>query len=566
MKDILIKRINKDPNNGYNPYELPLKDYEINSPQIINLSQSCVRGNRYYFSLIDSRLDGIDSPCVGVKLPEIKGKGSVRFIDYPGLKLIKSFEINVNSKLVIKLNGIDIYSAYHSPNTFKDDSIVGHREDYCNYKKGDHLDHTLFNSIDLFVPIFTQFDRSPPHTILRTPKNAKIEFVIELNSITDILSYDREFYNESLDMIRNLTPEIKMSIRAYNIQTPTKIEDKFIELNEFSHIREELFSSEAKDEFFTNTFKSISEIGWFCKTDQFTKQFFISHPGFNANEKDYINAFRKRLFPDLIRISDDIDKFKDDFPEDANFVFVENNGYHEFDNLNKCKILIRNIPKTHKIWFHTNILEFNRSCRTDNYNISKKFKYILGDYIKEENRILPLEIIDDLCIEDVSVPVDLWNHKYNTAGKDLRSYSSKIKDVYVNEPYIFGFDFVAKELGFEKDTTIKAGPSERIVENNRFNFYASYFGYNHGRSYYFLENNKFPCIGNSNFNVHNLLINKPSTLDYNKDKNILSCSIEVKWKNFNDNNPLKLVKKTLYIFIKKIVKVKYLNNNIEIVE
>lgn len=565
MKDILIKNIVVDNKNN-DIYRIPIKDLPINCPQIVNLSQSYIRGCRYHFNIIDSRLDGIDFPCVGIKIPEIKGKGSIRYTDYPGLKLIKSFEININGKSILKLSGFDIFSSYFSPNVYKDDTIVGHREDYCNYKKGKHLDYTIFNQLDLFIPIFTQFDKSPPHSILRIPKNNRVEFVVEIGQLTDIISYDREFASESLSLIEKIIPEVKLLVRVYNIQSSYQIEDKYIEENNFSHIRDEYYSVNPKEEFFTNTFKKITEIGWFCKTSQFNNMYFISHPGYNATEKDYIISFRNRIFPDLIRISESFENFKDEYPGGSVFVNIENNTSYKFDNLNYCKIIIRNVPKNNKIWFHTNVLEFNRGGRSDNYNISKKFKYILGDYIKEENRIIPLEIIDELNIEDVSIPVDLWDHTYNTAGKDLRSYKSKKYDVLIYEPYIFGLDFVSKNIGFEKDTTVKAGPSERIIENNKYNFYLPYFGYNHFRNYYFLEKYKYPCIGNANFNIANILLNQPSSLDFNKEKNILNCSVEVKWKDFDENHPLKLVKKSLNVFIKKVKKLRYTKDCIEVIE
>lgn len=563
MKDLLIKKLSSDFKQD--PYVLPLKDVDINCPQVINLSQSYMRGNRYYFNIIDSRLDAIDSPCIGIRIPEIKGKGLLRFTDYPGLKLIKSFEINVNGHQILKMNGFDIYSAYFAPNIYRDDTIVGHRSDYCNYKKGNHLDHTIFSAIDLFVPIFTQFERAPPHTILRIPRNNKVEFIVEIGNLTDILSYNREFSEDSLSVIKNIVPDIKMLIRAYNIQSQTKIEDRYIEENNFTHVREDSYQT-TKDEFFTNTFKSITEIGWFCKTNQFTKQYFISHPGFDATEKDYINAFRSRILPDIVRIADDDTKFLHLYPEGSKFASVDNNTCYEFDNLNKCKILIRNVPKNCKIWFHTNILEFNRGGRSDSYNISKKFKYILGDYIKEADKIVPIEIIDELTIEDVSIPIDIWTHKYNTAGRDLRSYVSKNDDLLINEPYIYGLDFVTKNIGFEKDTTVKAGPSERIVENTKFNFFMTYFGYYHSRSYYFMDKNRYPCIGSANFNIHNTIVNKPSALESIKEKNILNCSVEVKWREYDENHPLGLIQKALHVFIKRIKKIKYGKDSLEIVE
>lgn len=561
MKDILIKNLNV--NNIENDiYRFKLRDSIINCPQTVSLSPCSKRNNKYVFKIVDSRLDGFDSLVLGVRLPEIKGKGNIRFVDYPGLKLIKNFEIKINNKSILKLSGFDIFTNYFSPDVYKIDSATGHRSDYCNFKRGYHIDHTIFEQLDIVVPIFTQFGKTLPHSIFRVPKSGKVEFLVELNDLVDILSFDREFHEESISLIENLfLSDIKILVRTYNIQSSFPIEDKYIEENEFS--RDDIYSTVPREEFFTNSFKTISEIGWFCKTDQFTKKFFISHPGFNASEKDFITEFKNSLLQDLVRVSES-DGFKDEFPREAKFVCLENNELHKFDNLNFCKIIIRNMPKNHKIWFHVNILEFNRGGNSDNYNISKKFKYILGDYIREENRIIPLEIKDDLTIEDVSVPIDLWSHQVNTAGKDLRSFKSRKNDVFVNEPYIIGFDFVSKNVGYEKDSTVKAGSSERIVENNKFSFYLPYFGYNHSRSYYFMEQNRYPCVENVNFNITNILVNKPSSLDCNSDKNILNCSVEVKWKLFKDNNPMKLVRKNLLVFIKKVRKIRYVNSSLEI--
>lgn len=566
MKDILIKQLKIDSKNN-DIYGLPIKDIDINPPQIITLSPSFTRGNKYHFQIIDSRFDAYDCHLLNITLPPIKGKGKICYSKYAGLKQIVSLEEKCNNISINTTDGLKFMNSYFSPNVYKDDFAVGNREDLCNFRKGNFPDDTIFPQTDLIVPLFKSYDKLPPHSVLRVPKNAKIEFILELTNIKDILIYDREYYENSSSYLDSIAPDIKLTIRAYNIQSPFQIEDRYIEEIYYSHVKDSDYNENPKDEYNSVPFKNITEIGWFCETKQFKNKFFIAYPGYNNDESEFIKCFRNRIFPDLIKISEEHDEsFKKNYPENANFVMINNNSEYEFDNLNKCKILIKNIPENHKIWFHTNILEFNRGYKKDHYNISKKFKYILGDYIVEENRIIPIEIIDELTIEDVSIPIDIWEHAFNTAGKDLRSFESRKHDIYINEPHIFGLDFVSKNTGFEKNATVKAGPSERILENNKSNFYFPYFGYTHHRDYYFLEPFRYPCIGNSNFNIVNTLMIKPSSLSSNKEKNILNCSVQVNWTQFSDNHPLKLIPKTLRVFVKKIKKIKYIKDNIEVIE
>jgi hypothetical protein len=560
MKKAFITELDPDEYN-LNIHSVNYRKGNFNIPQSIKIPPDDQHNNNIYkFILTDKNVEGMNNICLHIKIPEIKGVGAVCFSENFIFKLIKNFKLYINSTLIVQRNGFEFLSELKKNDRYNNIyTQIGNNKYFLDFKYGTNDDDIMFESKELMCPLMMIFDQYLQ--ILKIPYLSKIIIELELNKITDVINYNMSFKN-NIGKLSNIDLEPKLSFNLYNTKNEISY-DRYIEQSEFKD------GGDDKTENYSSSFKSITNIFWYVKSDLFLNNRFISYPGYDLSESGYINAFKNRLLEDLIVVARD-ESFKKikKFSNKCDFQKInKKTNVYKFDKVDEVKFNILNVPDDHEIYFHTNILTFNRRHREDTYNISKKFKYILGQYIKNEDRILFLEVDHSLNISDVSIPISKWESNENTAMGDLRSQESKNKDIIINDLFIFGLDFLCKDIGY-KSVTVRSGTSyDNIIDRSDNRQLLNHLAYK-DMNYSLTELGKYlePCIGFIKFNCNNIIYTEPSRFKSDETNNLRSCTINVDWSNYSDNNPKSLINKKLIVGVTHLKKLSYNDNNTLIME
>lgn len=564
MKENLIL---KDVGQSSNIYGASYRYGSYNPPQNLQFipSKPSLDNLNYEFRISNSKLEGCNKFSLIITLLEIKGVGKVAYYKNFGILAVKSFEIFINDILIKSMTSEEILMNYE-PNS-RSEKILGNTEEYCEIKEGFNDDYVIFNKFDVIIPIITCFDTVDPHTILRLNKADVLTVKVEFNPIENLIAYNRTFAQRIVTLkneFNSVGYNPQLCFQGYNTLNSNCI-------NRFIEQLEECKSKDSSTSFSTNEFSSCTSLSAFAKTDDFINKYHIAFPGLDTSEKNIINSFVQRLIRDLIVVASSEEVLKRYFPENADFIEVEDN------KVNKCQIYIENVPEDQKVFFNNKILTFSRRGNIHlEYNLSYKFKKIVGIYLpmcdkKEEERadisirddsIHFLKIEHDITILDASIPVENWDITYNESLKDMRSFKSKEDDMFINNPFIIGIDYVNKDCGF-KNILVKSGNSDILstdIYYPQINFYDN-------KLYYCpkpLDDNQYPNIGYFKFNSNPILSIEPARISSNKDINFVNFQIHPTWNEYDINNPKQLTKKYLHVFLSKLKFISYDKNTVEI--
>jgi len=567
MQRTLLTYNNRKPNQS-DVFNIHPIQGNFNPPQMLKIYPNNCDSNIYEFVVTDAALEGISNIGINLDIPEIKGIGGIRYPEDFIYKSIKKFDIFINNELILSKSGEELCWEYYNKNNNNTytEYIKGNNSQLCKFKYGKTEDDIIFDRTTIYAKLITAFDYAPPKSILRIPPSAQLKFIINMRHISEIMYYNKEFKQHSFKKIQLLSVNPCILLTAYNtLKEP--IFNRYIE--QLYYYKDITSSSNINSYYVTPEFNSITNLLFYPITDNFIDKTFVTYPDYQATEDIFIKTYVMRILEDLIQIKSNYDDTKMvGFTKLAKFVEVsETDGYMiHFNTNNACKVIIMNIPDGYKIYYHTNILTFNRRMKQDTYNISEKFSYILGYYIKEENRIMYFYdfIKHNITISDVSIPIEKWNSEENTATKDQRSKQSKNKDVIINDPFIYGYDFISKESGIEQ-VIIKQGISDTILDHNNYDS-LKYYQYNIDNIYpiTILGKHMYSCVDVLRFNVNNYLLFEPSRMVSDKSKNFRSCGLHVMWKKFDDNDPRSLIPKSLCVGITIIKQIKYDNNTVKL--
>ncbi|BAO49553.1 rifampicin resistance protein [Alphaentomopoxvirus acuprea] len=548
---------NKINSNRSNIYVTETRDGNYNIPQEFNCP--CSIENDYYICKItDNKLEGCNNFGLTITLPEIKGIGTVRYQTNFVYKLIEEFIIETidnDTNIILKKTGLEfLFDFIKQEHNYI--NIIGNNQNYCIFKTGKFSDDIIFNTCEIYIPLITIFDNSSmnPRTCLRLYPETKLQIRIKFRPFKDILIYDIKYRKNSLKNIQDVDLQPYIKFLGYNTCSD-EFRNRYIE---------ELVTSthqSNKKNYYTPEFSSITNILWYTKSDIFNNKQFISYPNYPETEESFIDSYVNRILEDLIIVDCNLDFIKKrQFSETCKFLKLKSYDEISFDVNNVCIINITNIPEGYDVYYHTNILSFNRRNSTNEYNISKKFKYILGEYLLDEDRIIFRDIKHNITIHDVSIPIEIWNAEENTSTKDLRSKKSKQKDIIINDPYIFGLDLLSKESGIFT-RSLKSSSNETICDVNSDTVNLAYY-FNCDNLYPIttITNSSYPSIFLYRFNIHNILFAEPSRLLADIEKNFRCVNITIDWKEFPDMDPRSLFPKKLIICITPIKKIIYDNN------
>ncbi|CCU55739.1 trimeric virion coat protein rifampicin res [Choristoneura biennis entomopoxvirus] len=546
-----------------NIYITETKNGKYNIPQQITCPTTFENGYAVA-SVTDIKLEGCNNFGLIITLPEIKGIGGVRYQTNFVFKLIEeciieTIDDNVKINTIIKKTGLEFLMDFRQKK--KEYSMcIGNNSDLCKFKYGKCADDIIFSSREIYFPLSFIFDNvnMNPRTCLRLYPETKLQIKIKFRQFSNILLPDMKYKKHNLKNISDVDLQPYIKFNGYNT-CGSPLKHRYVE---------ELITSEHqsnKKNYYSPEFLSITNLLWYSKSDVFNGNTFISYPNYPETEENFIDTYVKKLLTDLIVISDDENFLKSKgFSEKCKFKKIDAYDKIDFDVNNSCEINIMNVPEKFNVYYHTNILSFSRRNNPNDYNISKKFNKISGTYVHNEDKILIYEVEHTINISDVSIPLSIWNANENTSTGDLRSNKSKKSDIYVDDPFIFGLDFLSKELGIIS-RSITSSSNESIAEyNSDIVNIDSYFASDNLYTVTALSDYSKPSIFLHRFNLHNIIFVEPSRLIADAAKNFRCVNLTVDWKEFPEVDPRSLFNKHLYICMTIVKKILYDNNIISV--
>lgn len=428
--------------------------------------------NKYNILITDVRIKSFSKVEIKLTLPEIKGKGSVSYLKNYKYLLLDYFEIFIQNReepelSLYKVTGEDVLILTKN---YKNQILTNLDNMICNEKKGTYEDCIIFEEIQITIPIILEFGISNfPFFIF---PETKLRFEFKLNPITDIISYNKIFQDNSLKNLIKYYNNQDLNVQLEFINTPMDIPTDIAIKHRL--ILETKKTTGKNGTIFMNSdiFDNAFGIYFYMRSSIFNNSNkFIINLGINTKEQVLIEKWILKILKDLLVITDKDISLKENIPKEYDeksiFKKVINNRITFNKKENKyCDIFIENVPKEANIYYHTNILTFIRRYDIKNIlNISEYFTKIKGIYFSDQNKIsfLMNEIKHNIDIGIISIPVDIWNnHTYNTSTGDLRSTKSKNTDFIINNKFILGMDFLSKDKGYE-NIIIKAGKTN--IEN-----------------------------------------------------------------------------------------------------
>lgn len=551
MSDQVEKYINK---NGF---------MRPKYPKILSYSPNKIDINDYTFTIKDVEVSAVTKIEIKLTLPEIKGIGDVSYIrNYPFL-LVKKFDILLKNygdeafKLYESLDGEDLFSRFSLMSETKSyfNSYGGENDEFCSVKKGTYNDCVIFPARDIVIPI------SISNYCCFLYPATEIEFRLTLGDLEDIIMFNSIFNNKSLP---NAKTEFETTSKNMKLNfTNTVVSMDQIErrpINIFRNIKTTCYENGAET-LVSSSFKNAKHVSFYNRANVFNESGvkFIIPFGPVLKEKVLIKNWVQRILKDLIIVTD-LDLTNNDiknqfgFSDKAQFEKVENNTITlDKDRRMSCGIYINNVPEDYNIYYHKNILTFSRRFNKYNIlNISNLFSYIKGVYF-DDGKISYLmdEIIHDINIRYVSIPVNIWNDGNNTAGGDLRSHESKNNDFFYKNRFIYGMDVLSKDSGFE-DVTVAAG-RDILTQYYQSTYENKYLIGRAEYNQYYVDENNYP----NRLEFFTSHINESHFLTTDENINFNAVIASIKWKKYNEYEPFALYKRRPTIVVSQVYVVEF---------
>lgn len=532
-------------------------------PKILSYSPNSININDYTFTIKDVEVSSISKIEIRLTLPEIKGIGQVSYIrNYPFL-LIKKFDILIKNpndetfKLYETLDGEDLYSRFMQTNLRQTyfNAFGGENDKYCTIKKGTYGDCVIFPSREIVIPVCIS-----NYCCFLYP-STEVEFRLSLYGLEELIMFDTIFYNTSLKQAitefdsRSKNVKLNFTNTMMDMETGEK---RSIAI--FRNVKTTSYENETET-LVSQNFKNAKHVSFYTRSNIFNEADtkFIIPFGPSLEEKVLIHNWVKKILKDLIIVTpqdmtDNNIKQSFGFSNKANFQLVEKNKvYLDDDKTLACDIFINNIPEGYNVYYHHNILTFSRRFNKFNIlNISKLFRFIRGSYFEDREVYYHMDdVVHEIEIYHVSIPVNIWNDQNNTADADLRSIESKKGDIYYKNRFIYGMDILSKDTGCE-DVIISVGRDiltqyyQSTYENQILIGRAEY-------NQYFTDDNNYPNrleFFTSNFSDLHFI-----TADENINFNSIIASI--KWKKYNEYDPYALYKRRPTIVVSHVYMVKF---------
>lgn len=523
----------------------------------------------YEFSSTDIKLQMINRCKLRLTLPKLKGEGSAAYKKYAQFFLINEIEVFIvnastgTETIVNSLTGVDLLEktlAAPSESYFK--NCFGSRDNYCKIKTGQYNDDTIFKEREITIPLTGLL---PDNFIIYD--ETKIIFRLKMNPITEIITYNQLFKEKTLEFIQNLAYK-NVTLLFSNTNMLKNGVPITNDMTSFFLKRKKVIGKIESDVIPSATFKNSYGVSFSTMTDIFNSNFrFITVPENDTRHDKLIEKWVLTILKDLIVVTDldmtnDENKKKMGFNSLSMFEEVNNNIIY-FDNEKRksCKVFIENVPEDYKVYFHRNILTFSRGYDKNNIlNISTFFKMIKGLCFLEDDckvKYFYNEIVHNITLEQISIPVDIWDNESNTETRDLRSVQSKRNDMYYNNPFILGLDFLSEDSGY-KNVHLKTSSNLFSFPNKDLKHEKSY------NIYTINEHDENSFANKSIFETNSVVGRKVSCVYSDIRNNFEKFITTVNWNTYYKTNPKSLYGKIPVVTVYELMKISYKDKNIYI--
>ncbi|AAF14976.1 m88L [Myxoma virus] len=517
---------NEDYVKRHNVFGVDVQTPTLYMPQYITINGivsggvSCDQPVTSSFEIRDQYITALSHFVLSIDLPEVKGIGKFGYVPYVGYKCIQHVSVASTECTIWESSGEDIYNSCVNNETAMANS--GYSHELNDVSVGLTPNDTIKDAATVYVYIKTPFDVEKTFSSLKL-SDSKVTVTVTFNPVSDVIVRDTTFNYEAF--VKDFVYVSELSFVGYMVKN---IQPKQTYIERPRRVLSQINQATAV----ISEVHSVTSLGLYIKPYYGnTDNRFISYPGYNQTERDYICAFVERLLEDLVIVSDTVPST---FPDSAEIVEVPPDGIVNIQDVDVF-VKIDNVPKDMAVFYHTNVLVFGTRKNSVVYNMSKKFSTITGTYSEVTKRIMFSHISHSVNITDVSIPVSIWTCQRNIYNGDNRSEYSKSKDLFINDPFVKGIDFKNKmdlisrlEVRFGNDVLY----SETAPISKIYNDLLS--GCDSG-----IRMLRF------NFTPHTFF--KPTTIVSNPSRGKDKLSVRVVFASIDPNNPISYVSKHLVL-------------------
>ncbi|WZD65419.1 rifampin resistance protein (VACV) [Bovine papular stomatitis virus] len=381
------------------------------------------------FEIRDKYISAINSLVLSIDLPEIKGMGKLCYVPYIGYKMIRHVAINSSSDTIWETSGEELFDSCMENDRVME--LSGFSRELNDLSTGTSPNDVIKEAVTVHAYIKTPFDAERTFSTLKL-SDSKIVVAVTLNPISCVMVYDEAF--DMTKLAKEFPYTTELSFIGYMVKN-MHARPAFIEM------------PRRRVEQLNHTTSVITDVHACTSLSVYTKPVFadannrfISYPGYQQSEGDFVLAFVERLLEDMVIVAN---CYPEGFPETAEIVEVPSSGVVSIQDTDVF-VRIDDVPVGMRVFLHTNILVFSTRKNSVVYNMSKKFSAITGAYSRATHRIRFTSVVHSVNIGDASIPVSIWTCQRNVYHGDNRSPESRSKDLFVADPFLKGVDFKNK--------------------------------------------------------------------------------------------------------------------------
>lgn len=482
------------------------------------------------YEVRDQYITAMNNMVLAIELPEVKGVGRFAYIPHVGYKCIRNVALTSVNGTVWEVSGEELFDSVRGHAAALE--LAGHSRELNDITRGDSPNDTIKDASTVYVYLRSPFDCDHTFSSLKL-SDAKVTLAVTFNPISDVLVYDAAFDLDAF--LRSFVYATELSFVGYMVRN-IHAKPSFLEIT-----RRQVGQMNLPTAVVTDVHAATALAVYVKPYYGPVENKFIAYPGFSQSEQSYVCAFVERLLEDLIRISD---AEPSGFPEAAELVEVPPGGLVSIQDVDVL-VRIDGVPAGKTVFFHTNLLVFGTRRNSFMYNLSKKFSVIAGCFSPATGKIIFTSVQHTVSVTDASIPVGFWSSPKNVYHGDNRSCSSRAKDIFVNDPFLKGVDFLNKaevisrmEVRFGNDVMYsEIAPISRVYNQ---------------------------VLHGAHCGTRKLLFNfnpgaffRPTTLTANPSRGKDKLAVRVVYSSMDPNNPISYVPKQLVVVCTDLHRVTY---------
>ncbi|QGN68097.1 rifampicin resistance protein [Equine molluscum contagiosum-like virus] len=482
------------------------------------------------YEVRDQYITAMNHLVLALELPEVKGQGRFAYIPHVGYKCIRSVAVTSVNGTIWETSGEELFDSVRGHEAALE--LAGFSHELNDISRGTSHNDTIKDATTVYVYLRSPFDVEHTFGSLKL-SDAKITITVTFHPIVDVLVHDAAFDVESF--ARSFVYVSELSFVGYMVRN-LHAKPSYLEI-----ARRQVGQMNLPTAVVTDVHAATSLAVYVKPYYGAAENKFVAYPGFSQSEKSYVHAFVDRLLEDLVLIAGD---YPQGFPDSADIVEVPASGLVTIQDA-EVLVKIDNVPAGQLVWFHTNLLVFGTRRNSFVYNLSKKFSAIMGTYSPVTGRIIFTKVAHSVTISDASIPVGFWTSQRNVYCGDNRSCASRSKDLFVNDPFLKGIDFLNRaevisrmEVRFGNDvmyseTAPVSRVYHRVLRGAHCDTRKLCFNFNPGAFF------------------------RPTTLTANPSRGKDKLAVRVVYASLDPNNPIYYVPKQLVVVCSDLYRVTY---------